>query len=63
MTSGGHDYGMLAVTDTYICSTCKKIVNVTVGEYGKTYNIGEALQKKNNSETDLNFYTSPDCGS
>jgi Zn finger protein HypA/HybF involved in hydrogenase expression len=63
MTSGGYDYGMLAVTDTYICSTCKKIVDVTFGEYGKTYNIGEVLQKKNNSKTDLNFYTCPDCGS
>lgn len=60
MSSGGHDYGMLAVVDTYICKSCKKIVDVTVGEYGVTYTKKDILTKKN-KETDLEFYICPEC--
>ena len=63
MSSGGHDYGMLAVKDTYICKSCKKIVDVTVGEYGVTYTKEDILVKKKNKETDLDFYMCPECGS
>jgi ribosomal protein L37AE/L43A len=63
MTSGGHDYGMRAVVDTYICQSCKNIVDVCVGEFGNIYTMGESFQKKRNSETDLSFYTCPNCDS
>ncbi len=63
MTSGGHDFGMLAVTDTYICTSCKKVVDVTVGEYGVTYTKSDVLAKRMNNDTDLDFYVCPECGS
>ena len=63
MSSGGHDYGMMAVTDTYICKSCKKIVDVTVGEYGVTYTKEDVITKKKNKETDLDFYVCPECNS
>ena len=63
MSSGGHDYGMLAVTDTYLCKSCKEIVDVCVGESGETYSKEEVLLKKSKSETDLDFYICPKCGS
>jgi hypothetical protein len=62
-TSGKHDYGMFAVTDTYICKSCNNIVDVCVGEYGNTYTKEEVLEKKNKSETDFDFYVCPDCSS
>lgn len=63
MTSGDHDYGMLAVTDTYTCTDCKKIVEITVGEYGVTFSMAEVREKKKNKKTDLDFYICPECGS
>ena len=63
MSSGGKDYGMLAVVDTYICKSCKVIVDVGIGEYGQTYSKEEVLIKKNKSDTDLDFYQCPECGS
>jgi len=63
MTAGGHDFGMCTVYETYTCRGCKEIVDVCVGELGNIYTIGEALRKKQNSETDLNFYACPKCGS
>jgi len=61
-SSGGKDYGMLAVVDTYICQSCKEIVDVCVGEYGETYN-KEDLPAKKMSGFDLDFYKCPICHS
>ncbi len=36
MSSCGHDYGMLAVTDTYICKSRKEIVDVYIREFVET---------------------------
>jgi peptide subunit release factor 1 (eRF1) len=63
MTSVGKNYGMLVVVDTYICKSCKSIVDVCVGEYGQTYSKEEAILKKEKSTFDLGFYNCPDCGS
>ena len=63
VTSGGHDFGMMAVTNTYICKNCKKIVDVIVGEYGVTLTKEAAIDKKKKNEIDLNFYSCPECGS
>jgi len=62
MSSGGKDYGMLAVVDTYVCKSCKEIVDVCIGEYGETYKKGE-VQIKKRSSFDLDFYKCPECGS
>jgi ribosomal protein L37AE/L43A len=62
-TSGGPDYGMVAVTETFICKSCKNIVDICVGAYGKTYTREEILQKKKGSDSGLDFYTCPECGS
>jgi DNA-directed RNA polymerase subunit RPC12/RpoP len=35
LTSGKKDYGMMAVTKSYICNDCKIITDVTIGEFGK----------------------------
>jgi ribosomal protein L37AE/L43A len=63
MSSGGYDNWMLAVTDTYICKSCKKIVDVNVGEYGVKYTKEEVLDKKKRNETGLDFYLCPEYGS
>ena len=62
-TSGGHDYGMMAVTDTYICKSCKAIVDVLVGKYGETFSKEDIQLKENNSESDLHYYVCPICHS
>lgn len=62
MSSGGKDYGMLAVVDTYICQSCKEIVDVCVGEAGETYRKEEIPDKKR-SGFDLDFYKCPECHS
>ena len=63
MTSGRNDYGMLAVVDTYICKSCKSIVDVCVGEYGQTYTKEEILQHKDKSGIEMKYYVCPDCDS
>ena len=65
MTSGGHDVGLLAVTDTYICNSCKEIVDVSVGLYGKTYLKEEISSVKRGDEfmDDMDFYLCPSCNS
>jgi transcription initiation factor IIE alpha subunit len=63
MTSGTHDSGMLAVTDTFICKSCNEIVDVTIGEFGQTYTKEEIALKKIKSVNDLDFYQCPNCGS
>jgi ribosomal protein L37AE/L43A len=63
MTSSGHDYGMLAVVDTYICKSCENFVDVCVGEYGQTYTKEEIIQRKDKSANEVKFYICPDCGS
>lgn len=62
MTSGGTDCGYFAVTDTYICQSCKQIVDVPVGLYGETYSKEEIPDKKISSEITFQFYTCPECG-
>ncbi|MBN1185876.1 MAG: hypothetical protein JXB49_26585 [Bacteroidales bacterium] len=61
-TSGGKDYGWHATIDTYICKSCKEIVDICVGEYGETYAKEEAQFKKQ-SGIELDFYKCPECGS
>jgi hypothetical protein len=61
-SSGGKDMGMLAVTDTYICTSCMEIVDVYVGEYGITYKKGE-IPVIRQPGVDLDFYRCPECGS
>jgi len=61
--SGGHDFGMKAVTDTFTCRSCKNVVDVSVGEYGNTYTREEVLLKKKEPGARLNFFTCPKCGS
>lgn len=63
MTSGGPDYGMTAVTDTYICKSCDTIIDVCVGEHGNTYSKEEALRKKDKSLIDMQYYICPACKS
>ena len=63
LVSGGHDFGMKVVTDTFICGSCKNVVDVCVGEYGKTYTREESLLKITNPGAGLNFFTCPKCGS
>lgn len=63
LTSGKLDFGMLAVVDTYICKSCKAIVDVCVGEYGKIYTKEEIALKLIKSENDLDFYQCPECDS
>ena len=33
--SGGRDVGMMAVTKTTTCTTCKELVDVMVGQFGE----------------------------
>jgi DNA-directed RNA polymerase subunit RPC12/RpoP len=63
LTSGGHDYGFSAVTDTYICRNCREIVDVLVGVDGETYTIEEAKNIKTPNRTSGNFYKCPKCKS
>jgi len=62
MSSGGNDYGSFSVVDTYICTKCKEVVDVCVGEYGQTYTQEEILLK-HKSEKELDFFMCPECGS
>lgn len=65
LTSGKHDVGMLAVTDTYICSSCNEIVDVLVGLRGETF-LKEEIQDKTIEVDDINdfeFYSCPKCNS
>jgi hypothetical protein len=62
-SSGGHDFGMHAVTDTFICRSCCNIADVCIGEYGSTYTREEILLKRGGSDTGLGFYACPKCGS
>ncbi|MDR0833348.1 MAG: endonuclease Q family protein [Candidatus Symbiothrix sp.] len=31
--SGGHDRGFIAVTNTFQCTNCKKLMDISVGKY------------------------------
>jgi hypothetical protein len=44
-TSGKPDCGMLAVTNTYICNSCKQIVDVLVGLRGKIFRKEEIQER------------------
>jgi len=63
MTSGKLDFGMLAVVDTYICKSCKAIVDVCIGEHGQVYTKKDVAQNNIKSENDLDFYMCPECDS
>jgi len=63
LTSGGHDFGFFAVVDTYICKSCKEIVDVTVGKEGVTYTREEAASQREKQRYDLDYYTCPNCRS
>lgn len=54
---------MVAVTDTYICRACREIVDVEIGEYGSAYTREEIINDRDKSESGINFYTCPHCGS
>ena len=62
-TSGGFDFGMLAVTDTYICTQCKEIVDVSVGVYGEKLSLEESQKKQIELQLQMDFYKCPKCGS
>ena len=64
-TSGKHDVGMLAVTDTFICNSCREIVDVLVGLRGETF-LKEEIKDKIKPDTDIKdfeFYSCPECNS
>ncbi len=63
MTSAGHAYGMIAVTDTYICKSCREIVDVLVGTNGKTISMEDALKKSTEGEDNFGYYICPICDS
>jgi len=63
MTSGGKEYRLLAVSDTFICKSCKEVVDVCIGGYGPACYRQGSLIKENNPDTDLNFNKCPKCGS
>ena len=62
-TSGKLDYGLLAVTNPYVCNSCKQIVNVLVGLRGEIF-LEERIKKKEYPEEnyDFKFYLCPVCG-
>jgi Zn finger protein HypA/HybF involved in hydrogenase expression len=62
LTSAGKDWGMIAVVDTYICNSCKNIVDVCIDREGETYKRHDILFKnmKNKHRLDL---TCPKCSS
>ena len=62
-TSGGLAYGMFAATDTYICKSCREIVDVSVGTYGKTISKENTLKKSTEGDDDFEYYVCPVCGS
>jgi len=63
LTSAGHDRGMLAETDTYICTSCKEIVDVCVGVFGQTFSKEEVKTGNLESKHELGFYRCPLCNS
>jgi hypothetical protein len=63
MSSGKHDCGMFAVTEPYICKSCKVLADVVVGMYGVTFSKEEALREKGKSGFELDFYVCPHCKS
>lgn len=63
VTSAGHDCGMLAVTDTYVCTSCNELVDVSVGVYGQTYSKEEIFKKGLEKEFGFGFYECPECNS
>ena len=61
-SSGGHDIGMMAVIDTYICTDCKEIVEVLVGQYGETF-IPDPITGEVTQNKDFDYYKCPECKS
>ena len=62
-TSAGRDCGFVAVTNTYICRSCNEIVDVCVGEFGKTYTRKEAATNQGEFIKSIDFYKCPKCDS
>ena len=63
-TSGKHDVGMHAVTDTYVCNSCKEIVDVLVGLHGETFLKEKIhlLKLQDDFLDESEFYSCPECG-
>ena len=63
LTSGGLDYGFVAVTNTYICKSCKEVVDVTIGKHGKVFKKSEIAAKAKDDFFDMSYYVCPQCES
>ena len=66
VVSGGRDWGMAAVVQTMVCSDCKDVVDVIIGEEGEVY----PRIQSDSKEQDLypakifpsdSFYVCPNC--
>ena len=53
--SGGKDFGMVAVVETMICRSCRELVDVIIGRYGKEGPTGD-------KDYDKNLGICPKCG-
>ena len=51
---------MMAVTDTYICTECKEIVDVLVGQYGEIY-IPDPPTGEVSENNDSDYNKCPEC--
>lgn len=62
-SSGGNDYGYWATIETHICNSCNNLVDILVGEYGKTYSKDYVLKNIANLREGSDFYVCTQCGS
>jgi hypothetical protein len=53
--SGGRDVGMVSVTRTSLCRSCRELVDVPIGSYGQEGPIGDP-------ELDDGLWRCPQCG-
>ena len=62
ISSAGRDYGLSAITDTYVCRSCRNIVDVYIGENGKVFDMMKDLLGKIESDSGIDFFSCPECG-
>jgi len=55
LTSSLKDYSVLAVVKPYICSDCKIITDISIGEFGKV------IRKDKLTKDQNYFYKCPEC--
>ena len=55
------DYGMMAVTEPYICLDCKKVTSVLIGSYGNIYSSYCENLNQFSKEEIATFYKCGDC--